>query len=125
VRVTLGSGGHPLPILVSGDTASELGEPGTLIGVVPDPELVDTTITLAPGDVLTFFTDGVTEGRRSDEFFGEARLIELLIENRHEEAGAISESVVSEVVSFQGGYPRDDIAVVTLKVPLELGGTET
>jgi sigma-B regulation protein RsbU (phosphoserine phosphatase) len=121
-RVTLGSGGHPLPILVSGDTASEVGEPGTLIGVVPDPELVDTTITLAPGDELTFFTDGVTEGRRSDEFFGEARLIELLIENRYEGAGAVSERVVSEVVSFQGGYPRDDIAVVTLKVPRELGG---
>jgi sigma-B regulation protein RsbU (phosphoserine phosphatase) len=122
VRVTLGSGGHPLPILVSGDTASEVGEPGTLIGVVPDPELVDTTITLAPGDELTFFTDGVTEGRRSDEFFGEARLIELLIENRHQGAGAVSERVVSEVVSFQGGHPRDDIAVVTLKVPRELGG---
>ena len=117
VRVTLASGGHPLPVLVSGGTVSEVGEPGTLIGVVEDPHLDDVQIILAPGDVLTFFTDGVTEGRHSGEFVGEARLMKFLAANSHEEASVIAERVVDEVVSFQDDYPRDDIAVVTLKVP--------
>ena len=117
VRVTLASGGHPLPILVSGGAVSEVGEPGTLIGVVADPDLDDVQIILTPGDALTFFTDGVTEGRHSGEFVGEARLMKFLAANSREEASIIAERVVDEVVSFQEGYPRDDIAVVTLKVP--------
>lgn len=124
VRMTLASGGHPLPILVSGDTTSEVGQWGTLIGVVPAPELDDKTITLAPGDMLTYFTDGVTEGRRGAELFGESRLRQLLAAHRHSAAGLVAESVVSEVVAFQEGVPRDDIAVVALKVPRGLRGTE-
>jgi sigma-B regulation protein RsbU (phosphoserine phosphatase) len=119
VRVTLASGGHPLPILVSGATVSEVGEPGTLIGVVADLDLDDEQIILTPGDVLTFFTDGVTEGRHSGEFVGEARLMKFLAANSYEEASVVAERVVDAVVSFQDGYPRDDIAVVTLKVPVE------
>lgn len=124
VRMTLASGGHPLPILVSGGTTSEVGQWGTLIGVVPGPELDDKTITLAPGDMLTYFTDGVTEGRRGAELFGESRLMQLLAAHRHSAARLVAESVVAEVVAFQEGFPRDDIAVVTLKVPQGLRGTE-
>jgi sigma-B regulation protein RsbU (phosphoserine phosphatase) len=119
VRVTLASGGHPLPILVSGDTVSEVGQPGTLIGVVENLDLEDEQIVLAPGDVLTFFTDGVTEGRHAGEFVGEARLMKFLAANSREDASVVAERVVQEVVSFQDDHPRDDIAVVTLKIPVE------
>jgi sigma-B regulation protein RsbU (phosphoserine phosphatase) len=116
VRVTIACGGHPLPLLSSGGKTSEVGEAGTLIGVVPHPELSDKTIMLASGDMLTFFTDGVTEGRRGSEFFGEERLVRLQDANRHSSAGVVAKSVVDDAVAFQEGDPRDDIAVVTLKV---------
>ena len=119
VRVTLACGGHPLPLLSTGDKTSEVGDVGTLIGVVPQPQLNDKTILLAPGDVLTFFTDGVTEGRRGSEFFGEERLVRLQDANRHLSAGVVAKRVVNDAVAFQEGHPRDDIAVVTLKVPQE------
>jgi sigma-B regulation protein RsbU (phosphoserine phosphatase) len=118
VRITLASGGHPLPILVSDGVASEVGEPGTLIGVLPQPKLYDKTITLEGGDVLTFFTDGVTEARGTSGFFDEDRLMDLLVVNRELAAGRLADQVVTEVVEFQEGHPRDDIAVVTLKVPV-------
>jgi sigma-B regulation protein RsbU (phosphoserine phosphatase) len=118
-RVTLGCGGHPLPILTSGDKTTEVGEVGTLIGVLPQLQLIDKAIMLSPGDMLTFFTDGVTEGRRGSEFFGEERLMRLQHANRHSPAGAVATRVVNDAVLFQEGHPRDDIAVVTLKVAQE------
>src|SRR5690606_86056 len=60
VRVTVGSGGHWLPLRVApdGDVRS-IGRTGTLLGVVDDPVLDDATAELHPGEALVFFTDGV------------------------------------------------------------------
>jgi sigma-B regulation protein RsbU (phosphoserine phosphatase) len=117
-RLVVASGGHPLPLRVTADgTVSVLGRPGTLLGIVDSPRLHGTTIDLAPGDVVLLYTDGVTEGRHGTEFFGEERLSALLVEHRGSDASAIAERIGDEVVVFQGGLPRDDIALVVLKVP--------
>ena len=39
---------------------------GTALGIDPRPELQASTGTLAPGDALLFYTDGVVESRTSD-----------------------------------------------------------
>ena len=63
-RVGISTGGHPLPLLLRADGSVEpVGAPGTLLGVVPDPNLEDRAVTLAPGDALVFYTDGVIESR--------------------------------------------------------------
>ena len=65
-RLGLASGGHPLPMLVRGDgTVERVGVSGTLLGVVPDPQIEDRAVTLSRGDLLVFFTDGVIESRES------------------------------------------------------------
>ncbi|HZC15065.1 MAG TPA: SpoIIE family protein phosphatase, partial [Thermoleophilaceae bacterium] len=65
-RVGFASGGHPLPLLVHPDGEVEvIGEPGTLLGVAPDPTLTDRAVLLSEGDALVFYTDGVIEGRGS------------------------------------------------------------
>jgi phosphoserine phosphatase RsbU/P len=116
VRVTLSSGGHPLPLLASAaGRVGPVGRPGTILGVVDRPRLHDSTVELRPGDVLLMFTDGVTEARRDREFFGDDRLAELLADVRQEDAAAIAERIGDEVVAFQGGWPRDDLALVVLK----------
>ena len=90
---------------------------GTLIGVVPHPQLNDKIVMLAPGDMLSLFTDGVIEGRRGREFYGDERLVRLQHANRLASADVVAQRIVNDAVSFQEGHPRDDIAVVTLKVP--------
>ena len=60
------------------------------------------------------FTDGVTEARREREFFGDERLAALLAELRHDDAGTIAQQISDEVVGFQDGLPRDDLALVVL-----------
>ena len=64
LRVTVACGGHPLPVLVRADRSSEeVGEPGTLLGLVAQPELQDRSAELHAGDTLVLYTDGLTEAQ--------------------------------------------------------------
>ncbi|WP_182885165.1 PP2C family protein-serine/threonine phosphatase [Microbispora sp. H10885] len=99
----------------SGDAVGEIGRPGNVLGLLPRVRLTD--VDLAPGDAVLFFTDGVVEGRRDKEMYGEERLRRLLGASRAMGAAGIAEAIVNEAVAFQSGLPRDDIAVMVLKIP--------
>jgi sigma-B regulation protein RsbU (phosphoserine phosphatase) len=93
-----------------------VGRPGTVLGAVDRPTLHDTTVELRQGDVVLMFTDGVTEARRDREFFDDNRLAALLAELRREDAATIAQRIGDEVVDFQRGLPRDDLALVVLRI---------
>jgi PAS domain S-box-containing protein len=116
-RVGFASGGHPLPLLVHPDGEVEaIGEPGTLLGVVPDPTLADRAVSLSEGDALVFYTDGVIEGRGDGEALDEERLARLLGRCAGRSADAIAAEVERAALGSHGGRPRDDIAVLVLRV---------
>ncbi len=69
-----------------------------------------------PGDTLLLYTDGVTEGRSGKDFYGEERLAAVAARSL-DSAEALTSVVLSEVLEFQAGRPRDDIAVVAIRVP--------
>lgn len=71
-----------------------------------------------PGDVLTLYTDGVTEAMNdAAEEFGEERLEQCIIKNRDRSPREILETVEAEVRAFTG--PRatldDDLTLVVVK----------
>ena len=116
-RVGFASGGHPLPLLLRSDGSVEpVGVPGTLLGVVPDPVFEDRSLILSRGDALVFFTDGVIEPRGSGEVLDEARLAELVARCAGREADAIAATIEQAAVRSHEGHPRDDIAVLVLRV---------
>jgi PAS domain S-box-containing protein len=58
------AGGHPLPIVVAADgSATTVGRPGTLLGVLREIQTTAGEILLHPGDTLILHTDGVTDVR--------------------------------------------------------------
>ena len=117
-RLVVACGGHPLPLLASADgSVTPIGRHGSLLGVLEHPSFVDTTVHLQVGDAVVLYTDGVPEGRRGREFYGEERLAERVQSRRADGAAAVAEGIVEDVVAFQDGVPRDDIAVVVLAVP--------
>ena len=74
--VQVSAAGHPLALLRRADgTVRALGRPGTLLGLVAEPELHDTRRLLRPGDSLVLYTDGLTEARShlDRQFYGERR----------------------------------------------------
>lgn len=118
-RVTVCSAGHALPLLVSasGDVRS-LGRAGILLGAFPDVTLEDVVVEMQPGESMIFFTDGVTEGRRGDgEFYGDERLAGLAARCAGRTAGETARAICDEVLEFQNGIARDDIAVLVLRRP--------
>jgi serine phosphatase RsbU (regulator of sigma subunit)/PAS domain-containing protein len=117
--VVLSLGGHPRPLLLRADgQVTEVGVPGTLLGVVDVPELHDVRLRLHPGEALLLFTDGVTEARRGREVLGDERLASYVRGLSGLTASEMAERVVSRVRSFGGeGDPRDDVAVLVVVVP--------
>ena len=94
-----------------------VGRPGTLIGSLPDPRLVDRTVDLGPGDAIVFGTDGVTEASGPDGFYGIDRLKALLGASVGLDAEAVAARVDRDVLDFQHGHPRDDVAILVVRVP--------
>jgi PAS domain S-box-containing protein len=116
-RIGFASGGHPLPLLLRADgSVQAVGEPGTLLGVLPDPSFEDRSLALAPGDALVFYTDGVIEGRGGATALDEEGLAHLVAACAGEGADAIAARVEDAAVAAQNGSPRDDIAVLVLRV---------
>jgi PAS domain S-box-containing protein len=115
-RVRLSSGGHPLPLVLRSDGSVEwVGAYGTLLGVVPDPDLEDRETELGPGDALVFYTDGVSEARGAHGAIDDERLAELVAACAGLDAAGIASRLEADAVAIQDGDPRDDIAVVVLR----------
>ena len=116
-RLTVCSGGHPLPVIVRAHGSVEtVGQPGTLLGIFPEPVLPDVAVDLGPGDAMVLYTDGVTEERDADSMFGETGLHQALRSAAGRDAQGIAAAVADAVHTFRPEAPRDDIAIVALRV---------
>jgi serine phosphatase RsbU (regulator of sigma subunit) len=116
-RMTVSTGGHPLPVVLhENGTIDEVGSPGTILGVFEDPVLADHAVDLGVGDALVLYTDGVTDERRDDEEFGEARLYDVLSTLGAGSAREIADGVLEAVIGYRAEEHRDDIAILVMKV---------
>lgn len=113
--------GHP-PILhfrASTGTVEELDVGGMPLGLYEDTtDYPFGRATLAPGDRLMLYTDGVMDARdRFNDSFGRPRLRELFQKLSGERAGAIVEKLAGTIDEFMTGMsPYDDTTMVCLGV---------
>jgi sigma-B regulation protein RsbU (phosphoserine phosphatase) len=79
--------------------------------------LQEESIALRPGDLLLFFTDGISEAMNAEsEMFGEARLAQLVAEHGDLPAGELRERMLREIDAFVAGAPQhDDMTMILLK----------
>ena len=116
--IAMSLAGHP-PAIVRGSEAAEpveFGRFGSLLGVFSHPRFFVESRALQAGDMVVMYTDGVTEARREHHLFGETRLRRLLWDSGGS-AQSIADLVLHDVLAYQRDDPRDDIAVVVVKVP--------
>jgi sigma-B regulation protein RsbU (phosphoserine phosphatase) len=117
-RAVVSCGGHPPPILRAADgSTGVVGTSGTLLGVRTQPRLADTAVELVPGDLLMLYTDGVSEGRRGDQFYDDGDRIRQLVSAADRAADAAAGALLDDVMAFQDGTAHDDIAIVAVRVP--------
>jgi phosphoserine phosphatase RsbU/P len=110
--------GHNAPIVAHKDgTHDRLREGGGILGVFPVQAFDMGVYDLAPGDRVLLFTDGVTEACNPDgEEFGDARLLELLEENRELSAEHLQRKILSVVAEFCRGHWHDDATLIAIAV---------
>ena len=124
-RLAVSSGGHPLPVVLrAGGEVESAGEPGTLLGVVPDPDLSCAEMELFRGDTLVFYTDGITEARTPQGLFGHEGLLRALRACAGCDAAEIAERIDQSMLDVQTGGLRDDVALVVVQISEGAGAAD-
>lgn len=118
-RVDFANAGHSLALHVqAADGAIRMLRPaGMPLGVTEDLVLERDAVTLAPGDLLVLYTDGVIDAlNEAEEDFGQDRLEALLFGRRHESAQQVVDALRSAVLAHTGQAPLyDDVTLVALR----------
>jgi len=104
--------GHCRPLWLQGATGQvqELDARGIILGAVVDNTyLEERELDVQPGDLLVFYSDGVTEAMNAArELFGEDRLQEVLAANGRGSAQEVLEGIVDAVRDHAGNTQQSD-----------------
>jgi serine phosphatase RsbU (regulator of sigma subunit)/PAS domain-containing protein len=114
VTLTL-AGHHPPLVLRATGEVDEVGRLGTALALFDDCELYDTTLELAPGEVLCAFTDGLIEARRASDMFGSHRVAELLRRCGDLPVDELAVLICEAVRAFHGDRLQDDVALLLVR----------
>jgi sigma-B regulation protein RsbU (phosphoserine phosphatase) len=114
--LTYSNAGHLYPAIIRKDSTIHLSKGGMLLGVLEDVTYEEDRIHLEGGDLLLFFTDGLTEAESpGGEPFGEDRLIEVARASADLQCSAIAERIYEEISAFSEGTLFDDFTLLVLK----------
>jgi len=109
------NGGHPAGLLKRADGSFErLGTTGPLLGAIAGVFYHEESVVLWPDDEILLYTDGVTEARQGNVFFGEERVRESFA--RSSDVLDAARDLLETVRQFVQAELRDDIAVLVLGV---------
>jgi serine phosphatase RsbU (regulator of sigma subunit) len=80
--------------------------------------LEEDRLELDTGDVIVFYTDGITEAMNaSSDLFGESRLSRIVEEHGHLESGELRERILREIEAFVGTADQhDDMTMILMKI---------
>ena len=111
--------GHNPPFLLQargGFEVQTLTRTGIPLGIVEETTWEQRALQLSPGDMVLFYTDGVTEAQNSQKlFFEEERLLASAQSNSGRTAQQIHDAVQKDIQEFVSSAPQfDDITLVVL-----------
>lgn len=118
-EVVYSNAGHNPPLVIPARGEIEwLSLPhGFFLGIMEDGEYENRTLSLAPGDKLLIYTDGVTEAMDEElHLYSNERLQAEAERLRLVSPEALDASVMASVRAFAGDAPQaDDITILTLE----------
>lgn len=111
--------GHNPPLFyqASTDNVRSIKPRGIILGIFPTIIAQQEELNLASGDVVVFFTDGVTEAMNAaHQLFDEPRLNDIILANAHCTANEIIQAIVDGICDFVEDTPQsDDITLFVVK----------
>ena len=111
---TYTNAGHLPPLVVRQGSVERLDVNGMVVGAFPMAPYSESHVELNSGDLLVFFTDGISEPENAyGEMFGEDRLAELISRHAHLGEDQIIEAVWKGVHEWSGdGELADDMTLL-------------
>jgi len=110
---------HPPFLLHSRETGRTrvLEQPSNLLGAMPNMVFEEHSITVAPGDTLFVYTDGLTDRvNASGEFYSIDRVAAVLEQSQDGDLSSVYDSIFSDVSAFAATEEfKDDIAFVVTR----------
>jgi phosphoserine phosphatase RsbU/P len=107
--VRLCNAGHPPALLIRGGVAESIDAHGLLLGVVEDAKYRSHTFRLRPGDLLAFYSDGISEARaRSQKLFRAESIASIILRHASLPPEQIVETVWTAVQSHVSTAHPDD-----------------
>lgn len=122
--LTYSNAGHnPLIVYRAKEDKVELHSvKGVAIGFVQGYNYKQGELKLEKGDIVLYYTDGITEAENPNkELFGFERLEKVIYDNRYNDVDTIKENILNEINIFRRDYPQvDDLTFVVIKNTGEL-----
>jgi len=117
-RLEYASAGHPPPVLIREGSAQFLPlKPGMMAGIAAGLSAPSQSVQLQSGDLVVFYTDGVTEAfNAAGDLYGESKLLEEIAGQSGQTAAATTDALLRSVRAHAGECPQsDDIAMLVLR----------
>jgi sigma-B regulation protein RsbU (phosphoserine phosphatase) len=117
-KLRVANAGQSQPLLYKDGRCGKVQLTGFPLGIFEEVSYDEWGVTLEPGDILVFHSDGIAETANSEgQFFGTERIRKLIEEQHQLNAGELADRVLREVEWFAQGAPlADDRTIVVLKV---------
>ena len=116
--LTYCNAGHDQPFHFSGaGSPKRLGTGGLVVSIVEEFPYQEDTVSLAPGDVVVVYSDGITEAvdPRAEQF-GDTNIQSVVVANRALGASGIIDAIVGAVRQHAATAAQaDDMTIVVIK----------
>jgi sigma-B regulation protein RsbU (phosphoserine phosphatase) len=119
-ELTIANAGGTLPLLIRNRDVTEINVAGMPLGLLPEAEYDEVRLTLVPGDVVVFASDGIHESmNKEQEEYGIDRLKQLLSTVSSADPGyKVAQRIVkaTDEHTGPGRQPHDDRTLLVLRV---------
>jgi phosphoserine phosphatase RsbU/P len=117
-QLRVANAGQTQPLLWKDGRVEQLKLTGFPIGIFDDATYDEWSVKLSSGDILVFYSDGLTEAsNREGKFFGAGRLKTTLEQGAKLSSADLADRMLEEVQEFtEGGAITDDRTLVVMKV---------
>ena len=90
---------------------------GPPLGIAIEPKFVfgQVDFQMETGDTFIMTTDGVTEARRGNDFFGDEGMARLAVETNHGTLEDMCKAILNGAIDYAGGTLRDDACLVMVR----------
>jgi phosphoserine phosphatase RsbU/P len=117
-KLRVANAGQSQPLLYKDNRCGKIELTGFPLGIYEDVTYDEWGVTLEPGNILVFHSDGIAETNNSEgQFFGNTRLREVIEKHHEVTAAELADRILSEVDWFSQSAPlSDDRTLVVMKV---------